>query len=115
MRLWHGGAPGLTIGGKILPSQATGAPSAADYGAAGVTRRDRVYMVASRESAEVFALLHPSGRGQVYEVEPIGDLEPDPDCTEPGLSWQAEAALIWRVRSVRASARGIRRGGGRGA
>jgi rifampin ADP-ribosylating transferase len=104
-RLWHGGAPGLSVGGRILPSCMTGAPSNADYGGGAVCRRDRVYLTVSREQAAFYAALHPSGRGQVYEVEPVGEVVPDPDCNEPGFSWEAEEALIKRIRQVPASIR----------
>lgn len=96
-RYFHGGAPGLRM---ILPSSKTGAPSNADYGAEGICRRDRVYIVTSFSAAAMYAALHPSGRGVVYEVEPIGALEPDPDFI-PGegceiQSLQCESARVLR-------------------
>lgn len=35
----------------------------------------------------------------VYEVLPVGELVPDPDCLEPGLSWECERAEV--LSSVR--------------
>ena len=95
MRFFHGGPPGLT---EILPSAATGAPSGADYGAEGVCRRDRVYLTTSLSCARAYALFAPvRGLVTVYECEPVGELVPDPDCTEPGLSWQCERATVVRI------------------
>mgnify|MGYP000969841036 CR=1 FL=1 len=93
---YHGGAPGLR---EILPSAVTGQPSTADYGAEGVCRRDRVYVVNSLAAAQMFASLHPSGKGVVYAVEPIGDLEPDPDFDSGGYeiqSYQCPKAKVLR-------------------
>ena len=60
-----------------------------------VLREDRVFVTTSRDAA----LLYASGwrRGVIYEVEPIGLLEPDPDCSMPGLSWQCEKARVLRI------------------
>lgn len=100
-RYYHGGAPGLKM---ILPSDKTGAPCTADFGAAGVCRRDRIYITNSFEAAAVFASLHPSSRGTIYEIEPIGQLETDPDFIDDGgeiQSWQCEAARVVRKFKLR--------------
>ena len=97
IRYFHGGHPGLRTGNYILPSSVTGSPCTADFGAHEVCRRDRVYLVSDAEVARAFAALHPSGRGEVYEVLPEGAIIPDPDCTEPGLSWECERAYVLRV------------------
>lgn len=34
--------------------------------------------------------------GVIYEVEPLGAIEADPDCTLPGLSFQCERARVVR-------------------
>jgi len=91
---WHGGPRGLS--GWILPPARTGAPSTADFGAEGVCRRDRVYLTTERVAAEMFASMCPAERVSVYLVEPVGELEADPDVDEPGLSFQAEKARILR-------------------
>ena len=72
----------------ILPPTVTKAPSLSEYGAAGVHRRDRVYVTTSQAAA----LLYAAGvnRGVIYECEPVGDIEPDPDCSMPGLSGSAK-------------------------
>lgn len=92
---WHGGRPGIRRGGVLLPPSITKVPSLSEYGAAGVHRRDRVYITTSRCAA----LLYAAGarKGVLYQCVPIGEIEPDPDCSEPGLSWQCEMARVTRV------------------
>jgi hypothetical protein len=99
---FHGGAPDLQHGDFILPPTETGMPSAADYGAASVCRRDRVYITSSEAAARLFASLHWSGRGCVYEVEPLGEQRPDPDCDTPGLSLECPRARVVRRRPLSA-------------
>jgi hypothetical protein len=41
---FHGGQPGMKPGMFILPPEITRAPSCSEYGAAGIHRRDRVYL-----------------------------------------------------------------------
>lgn len=95
---FHGGVRGLRRGGVILPPRITGVPSNADYGAEGVCRRDRVYLVDELDQARIFAILAPPvGHGDVYEVEPLGEQEPDPDYSGPGECLQAELAKVVRV------------------
>lgn len=100
MRYWHGGAPGLKPGDVLLPPDATGASSLAEYraavGAGGdVLRTDRVFVATDRQVARGYAALKPNGA--LYEVRPEGVLEPDPDCLLPGLSWQCERAVVVSV------------------
>lgn len=94
---YHGGLPGLPKGAYVLPPSTTGARCASDYGARDIHRRDRVYVTTSADAAIMFAALHPSGVGQVYEVAPSDDLEADPDCSAQGLSFQCSRARILRV------------------
>lgn len=65
---WHGGRPGIQRGAYLLPPNFTKAPSLSEYGAAGVHRRDRVYVTTSQAAA----LLYAAGvkRGVIYECEP---------------------------------------------
>ena len=55
-------------------------------------RRDRVYITTDKAAALVFAASWPDG--VVYECEPVGAIEPDPDCKAPGLAYQCERARI---------------------
>jgi hypothetical protein len=101
-RFYHGGVRRLHRGGLILPSSRTGAFSTADYGAADVCRRDRVYVCTDLQAARAYAAMYAKGpgdigRGDVYEVEPLGTLAPDPDCYVPGLSWEVPMARVLRV------------------
>jgi rifampin ADP-ribosylating transferase len=93
-KYWHGGQRGIQRGAFILPPAITKQPSLSDFGAAAVHRRDRVYVTTSQAAA----LLYASGRknGVIYECEPLGQVEPDPDCTMPGLSLQCEKARVIR-------------------
>lgn len=92
---FHGGPRGIWPR-RILPPDVTGAPTTADYGADGVCRRDRVYVTTSYAAAAMFAALAPGG-GAIYEVVPDGDVEPDPDCDAPDLSFACRSARIVRA------------------
>jgi len=92
---YHGGPAGRQRGAFILPPAVTGAPTTADFGAEAVCRRDRVYVTTNQNAALLYAAGHR--RGVVYQVEPEGELEVDPDCTLPGLSFQCARARIVRV------------------
>lgn len=97
VKYYHGGFGKLKVNSMVLPPSVTGVASCADYGAAKVCRRDRVYITTDLEVAGFAASFHPSGRGKVYEVFPIGELEPDPDCHIPGHSFQVEKARVCRI------------------
>ncbi len=94
-KYYHGGRPGLQRGAFLLPPEITRSKCSSDYGAAEVHRRDRVYVTTDPAAA----LMYAAGvrNGLVYECEPIGDLEPDPDCTMPGLSFQCPKARITKI------------------
>lgn len=100
---WHGGRPGRQRGAYILPPSTTGVPSCSEYGAAGVHRMDRVYITTIRAAALLFAA--GVKNGVIYECEPLGNLEPDPDCDTPGLSYQCEKARV--IRCIKPSARDV--------
>lgn len=113
--LYHGGAVGLNlqVGDLILPPASTGATSLDVYASPmdkGTTRLDRVYMVEVEQLASMWAGVRRSPPalkarrgigGDVFRVEPVGQVEPDPDYHappgEPCLSWQAESAVIVQV------------------
>lgn len=93
-KLYHGGRPGIQRGAFLLPPSITKVKSCSDYGMDGVHRRDRVYVTTDRAAALMYAATVK--RGVIYEVEPVGQVEPDPDCTAPGLSFQCEKARVLR-------------------
>lgn len=99
MRYFHGGIPGMKPGALILPPATTGTErTLAEYSeqlGGEHVRRDRVYLATARDVAKAYAAFYPDGA--LYEVEPRGALEPDPDCYVPGLSWQCEAAVVLAV------------------
>lgn len=109
-RWFHGGVRGLEPGGKILPPSVTGAKSIADLNTeddlsdrvARVHRADRVYAARDLMQARMFASLAPVGTkrlgGDLYEVTPDGDVEPDPDWLgSPGGSVCCPSATVVRV------------------
>ncbi|MCM1964901.1 hypothetical protein [Streptomyces sp. G1] len=108
-RLFHGGFPGLRPGELLTPH-----PPAVHEGcdtcaarAAGLThivdgraidpptgRPDRVYVTSDREYARFYAGKWPRG-GDLYVIEPVGEVEPSTEDRFP--TWAVEAA---RVKSV---------------
>lgn len=100
-RYFHGGFPGLRPGGLVLPPDTTGSERtlsgivAEHGGPAYAARRDVVYVTSLRQAARVYAAFYPDGA--LYEVQPEGDLAPDPDCLETGISWSCPAAEVLRV------------------
>ena len=89
--------PGLVPGQELLPPRLTDAASCADYDAEHC-RAKRVYMTTDAEEAAVYAALAtPRGHGDVYEVEPLDELEPDPPAVPVTGSYATRAATIVRV------------------
>lgn len=78
MTWYHGGPAGIR--GLILPASVTGVRNATDLCPELDTqhvRRDRVFLTNSLIHALMFASVQE--RPMIYEVEPLGELEPDPD------------------------------------
>jgi len=97
LTLYHGGVSGLVPGQKLLPPRVTDACSCADYNR-DHCRADRVYLTTDAEEAAVYAALAtPGGHGDVYEVEPLDELEPDPPAVPVTGSYATRAATIVRV------------------
>lgn len=95
---WHGGARGLTVGDQIVPAvelDRLPATYLADFYDSDPTR---VHMTSDhllgRSYASQFCTL---GGGDLYEVEPVGELVEDPDYLGLGVSWTAPRALIVAV------------------
>jgi hypothetical protein len=98
-RYFHGGNKGLRVGGYILPPATRGALSTSDLVAtAGNHRRDRVYVTTVFADAQLFA--SPNRKPVVYEVEPEGTLEDDPDVEQSGRSYACEKAKIISIHKV---------------
>ena len=96
---WHGGAAGLKPGDLVLPPSHTGVVSAA--GMAGMpTRNDRVYFTTVHDVARGYAA-HTPGLNAVYRVEPVGDLEKDPDYR--AIGFQAPKARVIEVTDTAVS------------
>ena len=99
---WHGGPSGRKRGEFLLPPQITGAPSCSEFGAAGVHRRDRVYITTDAAAALLFAAGWDNG--VIYECEPIGPIQHDPDCDRTGLAFECERARVVRIHRLSADA-----------
>jgi len=97
MKLYHGGVPGLVPGQILQPPARTGTPSCSDYDSKH-SRSDRVYVTTDPEEAAVYAALAPwGGRGDVYEVEPGGELEPEAPGEAGAGSYAAPTATVVAV------------------
>lgn len=104
--LWHGGAPGLRVGDRLLPPSQTGLAftrlqASLEAGLGPIAQRpDRVYMTSERKLARAWAGIWTLdgvryGGGALYRCEPDEPLEPDPDLASlVGVSFQALSATI---------------------
>lgn len=97
VRYFHGGNRGLKVGEYVLPPSETGSESASDFGAQVVHRKDRVYVSTTLADAQLFVSGNPEPI--VYEVEPDGDIEPDPDC-KSGVSYTCRRAKIVSIHKI---------------
>ena len=113
MKLYHGSSHGLglKVGDLILPTGQTGAESLARFATSAgdrtyLSKPDRVYLTTDEKIAAMFAAMRATAEsrgvgGDVYQVEPIGVVEPDPDYHppqgEPHTSWQAASARVVAV------------------
>jgi len=98
---FHGGVPGLQVGDRILPPNISGttrtlSEHAAQLGADSyATRRDLVYVTTERQIARAYAAFYPDGA--LYRVIAVSPVDPDPDHSIPGISWQCPEAIITQV------------------
>ncbi|MET4696675.1 NAD(+)--rifampin ADP-ribosyltransferase [Endozoicomonas lisbonensis] len=90
---WHGGKGGMKPGQMILPPSITGAKHMGEFGNHHHDA-NQVYVTTQYGAA----LMYASGvkKGDVYEVEPIGELRTDPDCEHHELSFSCDKARIVR-------------------
>lgn len=99
---FHGGFGGLQVGQFVLPPVKTHAATTASYTIArGICDPKRVYVTTDLGAAMVYACMHPSGHRKIYEVEPLGGFEADPDATIEGLSYFCGSARVLRVIRLR--------------
>lgn len=101
MTYFHGGYGQLKVGDLVLPPNQTKAPSLARFGARAVCDPSKVYVCAIMEGALLYACMHPSGHGKLYEVEPVGELREDPDSKMEGFSFSCDRARVIRVIRVK--------------
>ena len=108
-RLWHGGVPGLRPGDLITPGHhrlgITGCPICAGRDAGNTNqidppsrRPDKIYLTTSREYARHYASLW--GRGDLYRVEPVGDLTRSTEDTIESYTAPAARVIAVYARAV---------------
>ena len=101
---WHGGPSGLTTGDRLVPRNTltTLPPALAGHSQFALALHDHlaehdptyVYITTDRELAGQFAgvhAAHPAG-GTLYQVQPEGPMQPDPDLPDVGM--RCSSALI---------------------
>ena len=89
----------MRVGEYILPPAKTKALSTSQLvDTHGNHRTDRVYVTTAFTDAQMFAA--PNRKPVVYEVEPEGSLEDDPDCKILGRSYACEKAKIVSIHKV---------------
>lgn len=103
-RYWHGGAPGLKPGDLITPRPqgdtshlVDGCPTCEARKAGHQLAEDDnnpswVYVTTDREYARLYAAGYP--RGDLYRVEPIGELHDRTGDHDPVPSWGVESARV---------------------
>lgn len=117
---WHGGAPGIAAGDRLLtpvalmlsghvyaPRDAPGLPP--------TTSLERVYFTTDRQFARAHAHRYELitaagkrvGRGSLYRVRPIGRVEEDPDYEGSGVSWCAPSGIVLEVEEPKVSMRAV--------
>lgn len=100
---WHGGAPGLDIGDVLLPGtqlpEHRALNAIQEDGWEAMVRPDFVYVTADQDLALDFAILNSQTFGRpstVYEVEPLGACEHDPDYPKD-VSFRCKRARVVAV------------------
>jgi hypothetical protein len=95
-RYFHGGNRKLNVGDYLLPRKETGILGMSNLNP--LCRSDRVYLTRSIDGARFFA--SAALKPVVYEAVPEGEIEPDPDCTEPGISIACQKAKIIALHKI---------------
>jgi hypothetical protein len=91
---FHGGNRKLHVGDYILPQAETGVVGMSHP----LCRKDRVYLTTSIVDAQFYA--SAADDPVVYVVIPAGEIEPDPDCTQPGQSFACPKAKVIAIRKI---------------
>lgn len=116
---YHGGTPGLEPGAIITSRAAMEAEGKTlpqhhlqpGY-ALGLTDRERIYFCTDYQMGRAWAARlqwrdHTTGltveHGTLYRVEPIGQIEPDPDFPDHDVSWSAPQARVVSVEETNVS------------
>ena len=94
---FHGGNAGLKVSGYILPPSVTGAPQNGDV-PFHIRGNAWIYMNRELVKSALWAAQHQNP--VVYEVEPEGVVENDPDVEKPELSYRAYKAKIIAIHQV---------------
>ncbi|WP_129590875.1 NAD(+)--rifampin ADP-ribosyltransferase [Bradyrhizobium shewense] len=97
---FHGGNAGLKVGQYILPPAETGAAQNGSV-PSHIRGKDHIYMVRDFVEAAPWAAHHESPI--IYQVEPEGNVENDPDVEKPGLSYRCPKAKIVAVHNIPAN------------
>src|SRR5260370_27947399 len=95
-RYFQGGNRKLHVGYYLLPPADTGVFGMSHLNP--LCRPDRVYLTRSIDGARFFA--SAAANPVVYEAVPKGEIEPDPDCTEPGISIACQQARIVAIYKI---------------
>lgn len=101
---FHGGIPGLVPGDLLLSPEESGTKNTLSTYARGLaapngTRRDVVYLSERQDTARAFAAFYPDGA--LYQAEPLGPIEPDPDApTAAVMVPRAVVVAVIRPRIV---------------
>lgn len=103
-KYFHGGRQGMKKGQYILPPAITGVPSSAVYGNH-LCDKNQVYVTTEYAAAAMYAaVLH---KGEVYEVQPVGEMVEDPDCDQPWLSYSCRKARILKRHRLTKAERAV--------
>lgn len=105
-QFWHGGAPGLQVGDRIIPRSQLADTNFDRWISSpdDPTDTDRVYITTDVSFATGWAIRYANTpypgarRGAIYEVVPDGDVVADPDFPAEAGSWCTTSATIVAVR-----------------
>jgi hypothetical protein len=91
---FHGGNRKLHVGDYIKPQSETGVVGMSHP----LCRKDRAYVTTSIVDAQFYA--SAATNPVVYVVVPEGEVEPDPDCTQPGQSFACLKAKVIAIQKI---------------